>query len=471
MSAVVDELEAYDALEQVFRQRPDTKWVVERLCSTSFYVSVFPSHPLGACCLVDTIPSPILHNKNILHFLTDASWKPIADNLCFFLCLAFHRHPSDNYKDIIHEICNDALNLYKEYRPVSPLEQFAGIFLEDLDELELKFGISIDVFEFDDQTPPRLVSKRRSLYEHGDKTNPMRLLLVNGVHLSYIKDIDSLCQSFACDKCQNVFSNCEYLAKHFKRCTGDKVKHKFPGNAYSPKPTILEWLFSNGVPVDPNYHYQPRVVFDIETYKSKEEITLSTSPAEIATATVNGTKYFHKLKLLAVGVCSNVKTKEEKDQNGEFCPPKVWVSEGDTQAIVDQFVDYLEAESSKAYKILSTTDFKEAFEHIKKLKENRDPNSAIEPEVLEKRLNLYLGQLPVVGFNSGNFDLNVLKPFLITRLLKPSVGEGVTVNAEARSSVDSVSQSEEGGMDGQSDVQDDGQAVHEFDLDIEENED
>jgi hypothetical protein len=31
----------------------------------------------------------------------------------------------------------------------------------------------------------------------------------------------------------------------------------------------------------------------------------------------------------------------------------------------------------------------------------------------EKKLDDYLRQLPVIGFNSGNYDLNVIKPFLV----------------------------------------------------------
>ena len=366
--------------------------------------------------------------NSILHFLSDGNYKPHEDHLCFFRCLAFHQSGLKKLeRNQIDNISREAKRLYTSYYPTIPVTNFSGVFLDELDKLEQHFSVSIDVFEFDGQQPPKLVPRRRSVYIHGDKKNPMRLLLINGCHLSYIKNIDSLCNSFACSGCHRVFKKCYILCNHMDHCTEGKVKHYFKGRPYSYKQLTLDWLLSHGVPVPINFHYKHRVVYDIETYKCAESITDSTNPDEVATTIVNGTKYFHKLKLLSIGVCSNVKTEEE--YNGDdICPPEVWVSEGDTQAIVDQWVDYLEAESDKVYRILSTTDFKDAFKHIEKLKRERDPNAVVEPEELEKKLKLYLRQLPIVGFNSGNFDLNVLKPFLIKRLLNPTSVEQMGVD-------------------------------------------
>ena len=63
MEAVIEELENFDVLEQVFRQRHDTKSVVRRLCSTSIFIWLLPSHPLGACCLDEFPSSKVLKNK------------------------------------------------------------------------------------------------------------------------------------------------------------------------------------------------------------------------------------------------------------------------------------------------------------------------------------------------------------------------------------------------------------------------
>ena len=432
MEAVAEELHNYDVLEQLFRQRNNTKSVVRRLCSTTFFVTVLPSHPLGSCCLDDHIPQHIVKNSNLVHFLRDQHTHPIQDNLCFFRCLAYHRLPNrTTYPEMAEQISTDAKFFYAEHFSSIPINQFCGVFLDDFDKLEEVYAISIDVFEFDGQQPPRLVPRRRSTYAHGDKKNPLRLLLVNGCHLSYIKDIDSLCNSFTCNKCGKVYSKSDALIHHVDRCNGDKVKHKYPGNIYTTKPTTLEFLRSHGVPVPHKFTYPYRVTYDFETYKSTEEMTPATSPAEISTTMVNGTRYFQKLKLLSVGVCSNVKSEDEIRRDSDtICPPEAWVTDGDTQALVNHWVDYLEAESDKAFHILSTTHFKEAFKHIEDLKGENSPNSVVEPQELETRLKLYLRQLPVVGFNSGNFDLNVVKPYLMKRLINQTSQNSDSVDME-----------------------------------------
>ena len=109
MEAVAEELHNYDVLEQVFRQRHDTKSIVRKLCSTSIYVTVLPSHPLGGCCLEEFLPTHLSRNRNIVHFLHNHQQHPIKDNLCFFRCLAYHRHPTKAaYHSIINQISTDA---------------------------------------------------------------------------------------------------------------------------------------------------------------------------------------------------------------------------------------------------------------------------------------------------------------------------------------------------------------------------
>ena len=51
-------------------------------------------------------------------------------------------------------------------------------------------------------------------------------------------------------------------------------------------------------------------------------------------------------------------------------------------------------------------------------------------KTLEKQLQTWLRQLPVIGFNSGHYDLNVVKKFFIPYLLKPSKQDNEDVEEE-----------------------------------------
>ena len=76
------------------------------------------------------------------------------------------------------------------------IDDFKGVTLLELDELEDVIKIDIDVFEFK-YKPPCLVPIRRSAYKHDDV---LHLLLVLGCQFCYIKDIDAATKVFGCLK-------------------------------------------------------------------------------------------------------------------------------------------------------------------------------------------------------------------------------------------------------------------------------
>ncbi|GFR68008.1 hypothetical protein ElyMa_003720600 [Elysia marginata] len=272
------------------------------------------------------------------------------------------------------------------------IEDFDGIKLLELDELESLFEIDIDVFEFK-YDPPCLVPHRRSSYKYGDV---LHLLLVHGCHFCYIKDIDSVCHAFGCHKCGKQFKERFLLTRHEKTCAGDEIKRYYPGGVYHPNPTPLEILADEGVPVETDFVYPFRATYDFECYFTKENLP-STSTSK--------TSYTARHVPLSVSVCSNVP---------DFESPVCFISEGDPQALVDRMGDYLESIASSAFNILKETSFRNAFEYLEAMKDGDDERSA---KQLYNTLHKYLSQLIVVGFNSGKYDLNVIKPYLAQRFL------------------------------------------------------
>ena len=260
----------------------------------------------------------------------------------------------------------------------------------------------------------------------------MRVLLYEN-HFCYIKDIDQVCRAFSCPKCSKCFHRRLTVNRHEKTCVGGIPREVFPGGVYHCNPTPLETLREEGVPVPVNFSYPFRATFDFETYFTKEELPM--------TKVEGKTKYVSKHNLLSIGVCSNVEGYES---------PKCWITTGDTQSLVDTFIDYLNEISAKASRLLTDGPFKDAFEHLatvqdeeymdisedecedvcmidknelKLRKQSRERMIEKMREEKEKRLEwltcvlkTYINQLPVVGFNSGFYDLNVIKPYLMKKI-------------------------------------------------------
>ncbi|GFR89466.1 hypothetical protein ElyMa_000794700 [Elysia marginata] len=73
--------------------------------------------------------------------------------------------------------------------------------------------------------------------------------------------------------------------------------------------------------------------------------------------------------------------------------------------------------SDAAYKKLKE-DFLDVFKELDELEKESELIDNTPVAVLRKDFKKYLRALPVVGFNSGRYDINVIKPFLIKHLLE-----------------------------------------------------
>ena len=120
---------------------------------------------------------------------------------------------------------------------------------------------------------------------------------------------------------------------------------------------------------------------------------------------------------LSVSVASNVPGYE---------PAQCYVTDGDSDKLVADMMDHLTAISDAAYESLLPL-YADVLEELKTRKEAWDEEEEEEEngkktvnpcKTLEKQLQTWLRQLPVIGFNSGHYDLNVVKKFFIPYMLK-----------------------------------------------------
>ena len=107
---------------------------------------------------------------------------------------------------------------------------------------------------------------------------------------------------------------------------------------------------------------------------------------------------------MSMGILSNIPGREEA-----VC----FILEGEEDDLVKKLLDYLEELSDWAYEILCEK-FGYVFEALE-----QSPNCG--NENLTKVFDNYLRELIVLGYNSSNYDLNLIKPKLIEHLVKKLV--------------------------------------------------
>jgi hypothetical protein len=324
--------------------------------------------------------------------LTGGSNGAYTDNLCFFRCLAVHRGaPVANLetptKTYFHQ--------YLDHTEL-PLREFKGLYLDELPLLERLFNFNVFVYELKETEEGKVNAElvRRSPYKFDDTMN----LNLYMDHFSYIKDLRSYSRSYACRNCDKLWKHVGMLHRHEKNCKGG-VRYKHPGGVYHTTKTVFEELEDEGIIVPPGDRYYPyRATYDIETMFHPPEKERTTK-----------LEWVNQHVLLSISVCSNVP---------EFTEPKCFVLEGNSAETVEDCLQYLTEISQAAYFHLER-NYLSAFGQINsKIDEDLKEFSDEEKEKKQKDHHLYqLGQklerflheLPVIGFNSGRYDINAMK--------------------------------------------------------------
>ena len=379
-----------DILQWAVAQRPNSDWVCEHVTNATFFLNRIVDHPIG--CVGINLPDYVKNNKAIFGLEKDCYRKTTYnDNLCLFRCLALH-------------LGREAAALYAEYTD-TPVRHFAGVTLDELDKVETTFKTNVFVYKLveiaDGKTTAELV--RRSM---GHYIETMYLNLYEA-HFSYIKDIRMYSHSYKCSKCEQALWKSSWeLHRHERTCEAG-VNQIYKGGVYRPPASIFERLDDEGIIASPVLRYFPyRATFDFECYFSDERLPVNSDKLQWSARHVP----------LSVSVASNVPGYE---------PAQCYVTDGDSDKLVADMMDHLTAISDAAYESLLPL-YADVLEELKTRKEawdeeeeEEDGKKTVNPcKTLEKQLQTWLRQLPVIGFNSGHYDLNVVKKFFIPYMLK-----------------------------------------------------
>ena len=216
---------------------------------------------------------------------------------------------------------------------------------------------------------------------------------------------DKAGHAFLCTSCKKLFDRKPNLDKHFEICKGTGQKHIYSGGVYETQESIIDLLVKYNYAVEENFVFPYRAVFDFEAMLEKSDLP-QTKVKD------SKTSYTNRHVPISVAITSNIPFYDK---------PVCFVSEGDPQQLVNKMIAHLHAMSSKSFELLKK-HFKKVFDRFEvKEVEQHDKTLADEnacAKKLRRKFESYLRELPVVGFNSSNYDLNIIKPYLFERLSK-----------------------------------------------------
>ena len=382
-----------DILQWAVAQRPNSDWVCEHVTNATFFLNRIVDHPIG--CVGINLPTYVKNNKSIIGLETDSHGVIYIDNLCLFRCLGLH-------------LGREAAALYAEYTDTS-VHDFAGVTLDDLHKVESKFETNVVVYQLvkidNGKTMAELVRRSPAQYQETMYVN------LHESHYSYIQDIGKYCHSYRCRKCGDSLWKCPYdLHRHELTCEVG-VNRKYKGGVYHPPPSVFERLDDEGIVVEKTLRYYPyRATFDFECYFDRDNVPADTDHVQWVARHVP----------LSVSVASNVPGHEDA---------QCYITNGDSNKLVEEMVNNLITISDAAYDSLKPS-YESVLNELEARKEAWDDaeseaNAEEEEEssktnpfnTLAGQLHDWLRQLPVIGFNSGKYDLNMIKRSFVPLLI------------------------------------------------------
>ena len=379
-----------DILQWAVAQRPNSDWVCEHVTNATFFLNRIVDHPIG--CVGINLPDYVKNNKSIIGLETDSHGVIYIDNLCLFRCLGLH-------------LGREAAALYAEYTDTS-VRHFAGVTLDDLHKVESKFETNVVVYQLveidNGKTMAELVRRSPAQYQETMYAN------LHESHYSYIQDIGKYCHSYRCRKCgDSLWKRPWELHRHESTCEAG-VNRIYKGGVYRPPSSVFERLDDEGVVVSDSLRFYPyRATFDFECFFTGDNLPADTDHVQWVARHVP----------LSVSVASNVPGYE---------PALCFVTDGDADKLVGCMMTRLNTISDAAFAsllplyadVLADLDARKyAWEEEAEEEEEAEGGGNNPYKTLIGQLLGWLRQLPVVGFNSGKYDLNVVKKFFIPLLI------------------------------------------------------
>ena len=425
LAKLKDFLNKTDVIETCSRERMNTKWRFYKLTNLTVFAALLKDVPMG--CKNAVLPEPVLKN-HIINCVTfeQNTRQPYNDNLCLFRALALHMHGNQR----LEEETSKLFNLFINKMDGLSADQFQGVHMNDILFVEDLLTLNIVLYDID-IVDGNLIGElaRRSVQKN---ENIVRLLRYNS-HICYVNNINAVFQSFRCPNCDTFFNRTFNLERHLTTCS-ERVKNVYPKNVYQTQAALFDKLDSFEIEYIPEQTlFKNLAIFDFESICVQEESFKDTDT----------TKWIGKHLLISISFSSNL-VKEP-----------IFLCNSDPHHLVTSFIGALEnlALQSKAIKQNLFFDMERTINIklgsiLEKLtqrhnrKEQADLDDCDNETCtstqflqmqkkqlidLQEHLERYCNVLPILGFNSAKYDLNLIKSYLLPILVNERNNEPTVI--------------------------------------------
>ena len=419
MAKMKEILKKTDVIESCTKERSNTKWRFFKLTNLTIFAALLKDIPMG--CKDAVLPESLLRNSSINCLTFEKSTrKPYNDNLCLFRALALHLHGNER----LEEETSKLFNLFLVNSTNPDPSKFQGVCMDDIPAVEDIVGINIFIYDID-LIDGEMVGElaRRSIKKYEKNVQLVRY----NSHICYVDNINALFKAFRCPTCDKYFQKTWKLERHLVSCS-ERVKHIYPKNVYQLQETLFDKLDSFNIPyTDEQKLFTNLAVFDFESICIPEEKFKNTET----------TSWIGKHVPTSVSISSNL-----------IAMP-IFLCNSNPRDLVESFIDAVEglATQSKAQMKLKFLEIETAIKSkltrtLETLNERRCRNQrdfefedhCFEDEEkdastqflqmqknqlieLQEHLERYCNVLPVFGFNSAKYDINLIKSYLLPILI------------------------------------------------------
>ncbi|KAI9095781.1 hypothetical protein DFS34DRAFT_661631 [Phlyctochytrium arcticum] len=359
--------------------RPNTKYRFVRLNDVFVYRTNMDQR-IGCGTIV---PTWTLSCKSLVCF------SQIPYNLCFWACLAAGLEEGTK-KDYDRYTAKAKVVWKRFYKKKKFNKDYEGFPYNELSKVEGEFNCQIYVCKvYENRTIKMLRSPERT----DGKEIHLAYFTDNEFekhHFALITKRNVFSNGYKCDKCQEVLKDYLHLTTHFKQCEA-KGKVVFEDGYYTAPRKIIKEIQDLNIEV-PYIDYPLFYGFDTETYVVED--------ADVGNKQGYGLKKLGYLSLMSVsfaysfkGVISEPEFFSIADEVGTTL---------DSENVLRRFVNKMTYSRGRCVAIIMK-DFEQVIQNIKI---HYGENEKAAYRMIDSLMK-WIEEVPVYGFNSSSFDMNV----------------------------------------------------------------
>ena len=374
-------------------------------------------------CKDAVLPESLLRNPSINCLTYEQNTKKTyKDNLCLFRALVLRLHGNER----LEEETSKLFNLFLVNSTDPGPSKIQGVCMDYVPSVEDIVGINI--FNYDiDLIDGAMVGElaQRSIKKYKKSVQLIR----NNSHMCYADNIHALFKAFRCPNCDTCFQKSGNLERHLVRCS-ERVRHIYPKIVYQHRETLFEKFDLFDIQyTDYQKLFGNLAVLDFQSICIPKEKFKNTET----------TTWIGKHVPISVSISSKLIAKPIFLCNSNPCD------------LVESFIDAVEglATQSKAQVKLKFQELETAIKNrltrtLESLNERRcrkqrvfefedhcfeddDEEKDVSTQFLQmqknqlielkEHLERYCNVLPVFGFNSAKYDINLIKSYLLPNLI------------------------------------------------------